>query len=172
MPTDTIYGVVGSALNPKTVDKIYNFRKRDISKPMIILISAIADLKKFGIVITSKQRDFLNKNWPNPVSVILPCPGEKFAYLHRGKKSLAFRQPKNGNLRKLLKETGPLVAPSANPEKEKPAETIEEAKNYFGNKMAFYTDAGELKSKPSTIVRLYEDGKCIIVRQGTYKILI
>ena len=49
MPTDTIYGVVGQALNKKTVERIYTARKRMPSKPMIILISSVNDLRLFGI---------------------------------------------------------------------------------------------------------------------------
>ena len=57
----------------------------------------------------------------------------------------------------LLKETGPLVAPSANPEGEIPAKNIEEARKYFGNKVDFYIDEGKIISEPSTLVRIDED---------------
>ena len=170
MPTDTIYGIVGSALNPDTVEEIYRLRKRNPDKPMIILISSLDDLNYFDIELTKEQKDFLEKNWPNPVSVVLPCPGEKFTYLHRGKKSLAFRMPKNENLLELLKQTGPLVAPSANLGNEKPAETLDEAKKYFGDEINFSIDGGKLQSKPSTIVQLYKDGKVIILREGNFKV--
>lgn len=169
MPTDTIYGLVGLALNPRTVEEIYTLRKRIATKPMIILISSLDDLKKFDIFLTKEQKSFLKKIWPNPVSVILSCPSEKFAYLHRDKKSLAFRLPKNRMLLQILKQTGPLVAPSANLEKEKPAEDILQAKKYFGEKVAFYLEGGTIRSKPSTIVQLYEDGKSIILREGSFK---
>lgn len=178
MPTDTIYGIVGSALNPKTVEEIYTLRSRDSSKPMIILISSLDDLKKFDITLTKAQKDFLNKIWPNPVSVILPCPKEQFLYLHRGKRSLAFRIPDNELLLEILKKSGSLVAPSANFEKEKSAETIVQAKAYFKDKVSFYceatsssyVDGGQLRSKPSTIIQLYEDGTRIVLRQGCFKI--
>ena len=41
MPTDTIYGIVGSALNLEVVEKIYKLRKRILDKPMIILVGSI-----------------------------------------------------------------------------------------------------------------------------------
>ncbi|MDO8573793.1 MAG: L-threonylcarbamoyladenylate synthase [Candidatus Daviesbacteria bacterium] len=170
MPTDTIYGIIGSALNPLTVEEIYALRKRDTSKPMIILISSLDDLSDFDIVLSSEQRDFLKKVWPNPISVILPCPAERFFYLHRGKKSLAFRMPDNKLLLRILQQVGPLVAPSANLEKEKPAETINEAKKYFRKKIPFFVNGGKLKSKPSTMIRLYEDGKQIVLREGSFKV--
>lgn len=172
MPTDTIYGIVGSALNPQTVEEIYNLRKRDPSKPLIILISSLDDLNLFEITLTEDQKKFLQNNWPNPLSVVLSCTPEKFYYLHRGKKSLAFRMPKDSNLLGILEKTGPLVAPSANFEKNKQAETIGEAKKYFGNHLSFYVDGGQLKLKPSTVIRLFEDGTQMILREGSFKLKI
>ncbi len=170
MPTDTIYGIVGSALNPETVEEIYTLRKRDKDKPFIILISSIVDLKKFEVKLTKEQKDFLEKNWPNPLSVILIVNAVEFEYLHRGKNSLAFRMPKDEKLLELLKQTRPLVAPSANFAGVKPAETQEEAKKYFGSRAAFYVDGGKLKSKPSTVIQLYEDGSYLVLRKGNFPV--
>lgn len=171
MPTDTIYGIVGSALNPATVEEIYALRQREPDKPFIILISSLDDLKKFEVKLTKEQKIFLQENWPNPLSVILVVKAEKFKYLHRGKNSLAFRMPKDEKLLELLKQTGPLVAPSANPAGAKPAETVEEAKKYFGSKVSFYIDGGKLRSKPSTVIQLYEDGMRIVLRKGSFPVV-
>ena len=82
---------------------------------------------------------------------------------------MAFRVPNNEFLLKLLKIIGPLVAPSANFEGEDPAKNIVAAKKYFNDSVAFYIDAGELKSKPSTVVKL-EKEKLTILREGAAKI--
>lgn len=168
IPTDTIYGIVGSALNPQTVEKIYNLRKRAKDKPMIILISSIEDLKKFDIELTNSQKEFLQKHWPNPLSVVLSNKGNRFKYLHRSTYGLAFRMPKDERLLKLLKTVGPLVAPSANIEGEKAAESINEAKKYFGDQISFYLDGGIIQSAPSTLVEFKEDS-IKILRQGSFK---
>ncbi len=170
IPTDTIYGIVGSALNEKAVERIYQLRKRNLDKPFIVLISELDDLDKFGVKLTQQQKDFLINHWPNPLSVVLPVLDEKFKYLHRGKKSLAFRMPKDEELIELLKETGPMVAPSANVEGEKPAQTIEEAKEYFGNFVDFYIDRGRIIGEPSTLIELLEGGNFNILRQGTFRV--
>ena len=94
---------------------------------------------------------------------------KKFEYLHRGTKTLAFRIPKAAWLRKLLQETGPLIAPSANFEGEPPALTIRAAKKYFGENVDFYADAGRLVSKPSTLIKI-ERGKVTVLREGAVKI--
>ncbi len=160
--TDTLYGLVGSALSPKAVERIYRIKERDTNKPLIILISSWDDLELFKVKFEKK---LLAKYWPGKVSIILPCDQEEFFYLHRGKKSLAFRFPKKESLIALLKKTGPLVAPSANPEGSKPAETIEQAKEYFNDSIDFYLDEGELTSLPSTLIA-FNKGKAVIKRKG------
>lgn len=169
LPTDTLYGLVGSALSKEAVKKVYRLRHRSPDKPFIILIASIEQLKLFNIPLDENTRKYLQKIWPNQVSVILPCPEEKFLYLHRGKQTLAFRMPDKEDLLSILEQTGPLVAPSANPEGEKTAETIEEAKKYFGEDVAFYKDEGKLNGQSSTLISLKND-HVTILRQGAFKL--
>jgi len=154
IPTDTIYGIVGSALNEDTVENIYEIKGRKPEKPFIVLISLLKDLSLFGVSLNQLQRKFLNRVWPGPVSVILPCADKKFKYLNRGTKTLAFRIPNDKALINLLGKTGPLVAPSANPEGKEPAKNIKEAKSYFREKVDLYVDGGEIVSEPSALVDL------------------
>ncbi len=152
--TDTIYGIVGSALSQKTVERIYRVRKRSPDKPMIILIASQRDLKKFSVVLNKQTSGFLKKIWPGPVSMIMPCKEKRLNYLHRGTFTLAFRIPKDKRLQDLLKFTGPLVAPSANIEGMPPATTIEEAYDYFGKSIDFYEKGKVRKSHPSTLIEI------------------
>jgi len=173
LPTDTIYGLVGSALKPEMVRRIYKLRKRNRKKPMIILIGSLDDLAMFGIKVGPGLKKVLSKFWSGKVSVILPCCAKKFLYLHRGTKALAFRMPKVIWLRRLLKDTGPLVAPSANLEGLPPAKTIAEAKEYFGSTADFYVDRGKLESAPSTLVEITKKrgSYCVLLkRKGAVKI--
>ncbi len=165
---------MGLALSKKAVERIYKLRRRNPKKPMIILISSLNDLNLFGIKLTNQLRKILNKFWPGKVSIILPCPSRKFYYLHRGKKSLAFRLPKKPALIKLLIKTGPLVAPSANPEGLEVAKDIQEAKRYFDNPSAslridFYADAGKLTGLPSTLIQI-KNNEILIKREGAVKL--
>lgn len=171
IPTDTLYGMVGSALIPGVVEKIYELRHRDLNKPMIILISSIEDLRFFNVKLNREDNNILNDIWPGKVSIVFECGLEKFHYLHRGKKSLAFRLPGDEYLRRILRETGPLVAPSANTEGKAPAKTIKEAKEYFGDNVQFYVEGGNLQSQPSTIIQIHK-GNIKILREGVVDIKI
>ena len=158
MPTDTIYGVVAQALVSSAVDRIYVIKGRDEHKPFIILLSDMHDLAQFGIVPTSAQEKVVSGVWPGPVSIILPCTDSRFSYLTRGGETLAFRVPADESLRNILKEVGPLVAPSANPQGFPPAKTIEEARSYFGSRVDGYVNGGLREGKASRVISLREDG--------------
>ncbi len=166
IPTDTIYGIVGRADMPNTVERIYTVRRRSPEKPCIILIASYDDLKKFSVTLDDSLKSIIESQnlWPGKVSIILPCLDSHFEYLSRGTQSLAFRMPDVPELRDLLTHTGPLIAPSANIEGEPPAITIASAKKYFNKLVDFYVDEGEILSAPSKILKL-EGGHMIVVRE-------
>jgi len=150
LPTDTLYGLVGSAFSKKAIKRIYAVKNRDKNKKLIVLISSLKDLAKFKININKKQEEVLKKFWPGKVSVVL--------------NNIAFRLPKNKNLIEILKKTGPLVAPSANKEGMKPAKNIKEAKKYFSDEVDFYFAGGNLKSEPSTLIKINKMGEIKVLR--------
>lgn len=174
LPTDTIYGIVACALNAKAVERVYEVRRRRPDKPCIILIADVSDLSRFGITVDQSTHQLINKLWPGAISIILPCEHEDFSFLHRGTKTLAFRLPASDALRAFLRATGPLIAPSANPEGMKPATTIGEAKIYFDDRVDFYLPDQApaqngpeipLIGAPSTVVEIRK-GKVVVLRQG------
>lgn len=171
--TDTLYGIVGRALSERVVNRIYEVKGRDENKPFIILIPSIETLKDFGIILSKEEKEKIETVWPGPVTIILQLPAEtevQFLYLHRGTHTLAFRMPYKGDLIELLKETGPLVAPSANPQGKSPATTIDEARGYFGEVVDHYEDGGMIQGEPSTIITL-ENGEVRVIRQGAVRIV-
>lgn len=134
---------------------------------MIVLIADPNDVRRFGVTPDRRTISILRRVWPGKVSVILRAVRDlkKFSYLHRGTKTLAFRVPKPKWLRKLLLETGPLVAPSANIEGKPPARTIREAKKYFGKKVDLYKDGGRIEAKPSTLIEI-KKGRLAVLRHA------
>lgn len=162
LPTDTLYGLVASALTRDAVERVYALRKRSSRKPFIILVHAPAHVRLFGARVGSSERKIFKEVWPGKVSVVLFCSGKKFRYLRCGGKTLAFRVPDSKVLRNFLLKSGPLVAPSANPEGKKPARSIKEAEQYFGSRVDFYCDKGRLSGRPSKLIAVQEGGVKIL----------
>jgi L-threonylcarbamoyladenylate synthase len=154
IPTDTLYGLVASVTHKEAVERVYKVKGRDKEKPSIILVPNSDILKEFGI--SEENIKMAEKFWPGPVSIILPSKSKKWDYLHRGTDSLAFRVPDDAELLKMLLQTGPLIAPSANLQGNPPARNIKEAKAYFTDKVDFYVDGGHLNKPPSTLISFLE----------------
>lgn len=168
-PSDTLYGIFASALVPEAVERVYRLRGRDRHKPMIVALASVKELSLFGIKLIPRTTKFLRAVWPGQVSVVLACSLSKFKYLHRGTKTLAFRIPRDGFFRDLLRLTGPLVVPSANSAGLTPAFNVAQARRYFGEKSDFYLEAGKLVGLTSTVVQFGKSGQVKILRQGTVK---
>ena len=167
IPTDTVYGLVARAADPVAVERLYAVKKRD-AKPGTLIAASIEDLEKIGL--KHRYLKAVEQYWPGAVSVIIPAADPALKYLHRGKMSLAVRIPKDSELQKLLAQTGPLVTSSANDPGEPTATTAAAAKAYFGDKIDFYIDGGDLSDhQPSTVIRIVDDA-VEVLREGAVKI--
>lgn len=166
IPTDTVYGVVARAYDPSAVARLYELKHRE-NKPGTLIAQSIDQLVDFGF--TYRYLKAIEQYWPGPVSVIIPC-GPELEYIHQGKNSVAVRIPDDLKLQELMAEVGPLLTSSANQPGETPATTIDEAKNYFGDAVAWYEDGGVINREPSTILEVIDDA-VEVVREGAVKIV-
>lgn len=157
--TDTLYGVVGLANNQHVVDRIYKIKNRDPLKPVVVLLSDASDLGKFGIHMDADLKTITDMYWPGKVSIVLETSDKiELHHIHKGTGGVAFRVPDDAMLRELLQQTGPLIAPSANPEGKAPAKDIATAMEYFGDQVNFYKDDGEcINTKPSKLIKVNRD---------------
>lgn len=166
LPTDTVYGLVCSAANETAVAKLYAMKKRE-KKPGTIVAASIEQLVKLGL--KARYLKAVEQYWPNPITIIIPT-GFDLKYLTQGTGSLAVRIPSDQDFRKLLEQTGPLLTSSANHPGKPPANTIKEAKDYFGDEVDLYIDGGDLGDrKPSTIIRIIDDA-VEVLREGAIEI--
>lgn len=165
--TDTVYGVVARASDQAAVERLYALKKRD-DKPGTLIAANIEQLEQLGLKY--RYLKAVEQFWPGAISIIIPTSDPKLSYLHRGKMSLAVRIPADKKLQALLAETGPLLTSSANDPGEPTATTIKQAREYFGAKLDFYDDGGDLSNREaSTIIRIVDDA-IEVIRQGAVKV--
>ena len=166
IPTDTVYGVVARAADQQAVARLYHLKRRE-AKPGTLIAASMNQLAELGIKL--RYLNAVQQFWPGAVSVVIPC-GEELQYLHDGLRSLAVRIPANIELRNFLEQTGPLLTSSANQPGEPPANTVQEARQYFHDDVDFYIDGGDLSGQaPSTVIRMVDDA-IEVLRQGAVKI--
>ena len=155
LPNDTIYGLVASVYEQRAVERVYKIKRRDKDKPVIVLIDTQKRLHEFGIDVSDKVDRLLRKVWPGPISIIFNDIGNGWKHIHRGTGGIAFRIPKSSTLRQLLKKVGPIIAPSANLQKQPYAKNISEARAYFGDMVDFYVDTGSHTGESSIIIEIH-----------------
>ncbi len=161
LATDTVYGIVARLFSHVAVNRLYRVKHGDTPRAVgTVLIATPEQLQ--GIVddkFVKKAAHF----WPGPVSVILPVHG--LDYAHKGLGSLPFRVPADEKLVAILEQTGPLATSSANLPMQPTATTIEQAKQYFGDAVDFYEDAGDLSNRASSkIIKILDNGKVQEIR--------
>lgn len=167
IPTDTVYGLVARAADKEAVARLYELKSRD-NKPGTLIAANLEQLEAIGL--KHRYIKAVEQYWPGAVSVIVPASDPELKYLHQGKMSLAVRIPADKKLQDILKETGALLTSSANHPGEPTANTIEQARGYFGDRVDFYEDGGDLSGRePSTVIRIVDDAVDVL-RQGAVKI--
>lgn len=171
IPTDTVYGIVARASDKNAVERMYRLRGRTPEKPCIMLVADTWQIKD-TTYFSEDYKQLAEKYWPGPLSLVCKVSDKTPEYLHRGTHTLAYRVPDSPQLRALLRETGPLLAPSANPQGQPTATTITEAQDYFGDSVDGYVDGGTLEGRaPSTVVTITITGEITILRQGALRII-
>jgi len=166
IPTDTVYGVVARANDTAATERLYRLKHRE-NKPGTLIAASIEQLVELGI--PRRYVVAVEQFWPGAVSVVIPC-GPELDYLTQGKRSLAIRLPDDPALQELLGQTGPLITSSANQPGEPPANTVQEARAYFGDAVDYYQDGGDLSGRQSsTVIRVIDDA-IEVLRQGAVKI--
>lgn len=125
-PTETVYGLGGDALNPKASQKIYQVKGRSDTKPLIVLIAAMEDLKQIVSEVPVNAKKLAEVFWPGPLTMVLK-KSEKVPYeTTGGKETVAVRMTPGPIARALtIASGGFLTAPSANTSG-KPSPTLAE----------------------------------------------
>ncbi len=158
IPTDTVYGLVACAKNRLAVEELYETKPRR-PQPGTIIGANLEQFVELGFDRDELER--AREHWPGKTSVVLDASNLPI-YLRADRDSLPLRIPDVPALVKLLEVTGPLMTTSANPPDRPTATNFIQIKSYFGDKLDFVVDAGEISGdQPSSIISFDKKGKVI-----------
>ena len=100
---------------PKFSKIIYETKKRDRDKPLILMAAEGKQLKDYVHQSAKKDYEVLAaKYWPGALTIIVPVSGIKKSFLTSNNSTLGLRIPNSRMAQSLIKETGPLLTSSAN----------------------------------------------------------
>lgn len=115
IPTETVYGLAGNALDGKIAGKIYLAKGRPSDNPLIVHISRTEQWEELVDFIPEQAKLLAESFWPGPLTIILKksslVPDEVTGQMD----TVAVRMPENEIARAIIDIAGvPLAAPSAN----------------------------------------------------------
>ena len=111
-PTDTLPAI---GCLPEFSKIIYDFKKRDRNKPLILMGSEHKQLIDY--VHESAKEDYeivASKYWPGALTMVIPSSKNDTAILTSSDLTLGLRIPNSHLAQSLMRETGPLLTSSAN----------------------------------------------------------
>jgi L-threonylcarbamoyladenylate synthase len=169
IPTETVYGIAVDATNKSAVDKIYQIKKRDIAKPLQILVKNLEMAKDF-VKFNQISENAAKKYWAGPLTLILDeIENSKISEnIKSTNKTLGVRVAKHEITSLIFQNIDfPLAATSANISGEASSVDFTQAKNSLGGKVDFMIDGGKVElGKASTVADLRDINHPKIIREG------
>ena len=166
-PTDTVWGLGCDATNTRAVEKVYHIKNRTEAKSLIILLDDISKLSAYVEKVPDITADLL-ESINNPVTIIYSNARRLAPNVVAPDGTIGIRIVKDDFCTELIRRFGkPIVSTSANISgNEAPAafshiaDEIKKAVDYIVSYKQDYFN----RSKPSTIIRLQENGSYTIIR--------
>ncbi len=157
-PTDTIYGLGCDVLNEEAVKKIFEIKKRNIGKPLSVIVKDISKIKEIAFVDKEKEK-VAASIFPGPYTLVLPGPRNIPKIIIGGQDSIGIRIPDNLITKNISQHfKNPIVTTSVNLSGEEPLNDPFKIAEYFKNKNFapdLILDCGKIKdARPSIIIDL------------------
>ena len=110
--TDTVPAI---GCLPEFSEVIYEIKKRDRNKPLILMAADNYQLKEFVKEAAVEDFEYIaSKYWPGALTMVIPISDKKKSFLTSTNFSIGVRIPNSLMAKSLIEETGPLLTSSAN----------------------------------------------------------
>jgi L-threonylcarbamoyladenylate synthase len=167
MPTETVYGLAGNALNEASVRKIFDVKGRPLIDPLIVHFSTI-EAAEAHIETNDSVRKLADAFWPGPLTMVVPKKASIPDLATAGLPSVAIRVPQHPIFRAVLERLDfPLAAPSANPFGYVSPTLASHVAHTLGSRIQAVLDGGPCNfGLESTIIDLRNPQAPVILRHG------
>ena len=167
--TDTVWGLGALPLSEKGVKKIYEIKKREPQKPLILMSNDIEKLKPYIKVIKDKEDELIKNFFPGALTLVMEKSDKIPDFITSGFNTVGIRIPDNAVFKEICEAvTGNVLATtSANLSHEPAAKTYEQAvKNMYGKADLIIEDFGQIAKGLESTVALVQNNEVKILRQG------
>jgi L-threonylcarbamoyladenylate synthase len=174
LPTETVYGLAGDALQPDALARIFEVKERPFFDPLILHVENKKWLAQLTRPFEKECRVvemLMERFWPGPLTILFPKSDLVPDLVTSGLGQVAIRMPGHPVFIEVLRAFGkPLAAPSANRFGRISPTRGEHVFEELAGRIPLILDAGPTNvGLESTIVRVREE-KIEILRQGAVSV--
>ncbi len=164
MPTETVYGLAGDALNPESSKKIYEAKGRPSDNPLIVHIADMEALPPIVRAVPEKAEILSDAFWPGPLTMIFLKSDLVPFETTGGLETVAVRMPRNEEARAFIRASGGYIAaPSANRSGRPSCTKASHVYEDMEGRIPLIIDGGDsVIGLESTIVDLTSDPPCLL----------
>jgi L-threonylcarbamoyladenylate synthase len=180
MPTETVYGLAGDALNPQALTRIFAVKERPTFDPLIVHVGVgvkrVEDLAQMRLVDSSRLTvaartavdQLISHFWPGPLTLVLPKTSQVPDLATSGLDTVAVRMPSHPIAQALIASAGtPLAAPSANRFGRISPTSASDVFEELGDRIEIILDGGKCTvGIESTILAIDAQGRGTLLRPG------
>ncbi len=167
IPTETVYGLAGNALDADAVLKIFEVKSRPQFDPLIVHVASPVHCEHYVADIPAKARKLMDAFWPGPLTIVLPKKKIVPDLVTSGMDTVGIRCPDHPLTQELLRVIDfPLAAPSANPFGYVSPTTPEHVNDQLGEKIDYILDGGASRIGIESTIVGFEGEQPVIYRMG------
>lgn len=167
IPTETVYGLAGNALNEESVTKIFKAKNRPSFDPLIVHVADIDQAERFVEEIPNLARKLTDAYWPGPLTILLRKKSVISDLVTSGLNTVAIRVPAQELTKSLLNSLEfPLAAPSANPFGYVSPTEAAHVNEQLGDKIDYILDGGSCQVGIESTIVSFESNEPKVLRLG------
>lgn len=167
IPTETVYGLAGNALNGDTVAKIFTVKNRPQFDPLIVHVPDLSYVERYAEEIPLKATKLAEEFWPGPLTLLLKKKSVIPDLVTAGLDTVGIRCPNHKLTRELLQHLSfPLAAPSANPFGYVSPTTPLHVNEQLGNEISYILDGGPCTIGIESTIVGFEGDDAVVFRLG------
>lgn len=167
--TDTVWGLGCLPSSEIAVKKIYEIKKREAQKPLILMSNEVENLLPYVKSLNNKSKELIEKHFPGALTLVFEKTLKAPDYMTSGFNTVGVRVPDNNAFKEICEVvTGHVLATtSANLSHEPSAKTYDQAVENMGQKADLVIeDFGCCAKGLESTVALIVDDEVKILRQG------
>ncbi len=167
IPTETVYGLAGNALDSEAVIKIFQVKNRPQFDPLIIHLPSFEKVNRYAENIPDNARNLAEVFWPGPLTLLLNKKKIIAELVTAGLPTVGIRCPDHPLTMELLQDLDfPLAAPSANPFGYVSPTTAQHVNDQLGDKIRYILDGGPCRVGIESTIIGFENGVATVYRSG------